>query len=500
MNASFNRLTYPITATAAPAVGGTVSCDPNPVAHGESSLCMASVASGYAFLNWSGHCTGISPTCTLSNVTAARSVNANFFDIGVFDINQSTPAVGYRAGSLLTINGSFNDRSGRTPLSLLWRPRLPAGWTLASVSGEGSPEISQDGSEILFTGSLGAMPIDFSYQISVPADAEGDQALGAAVEYQNSALANPVVLVAQPDPLTVPQITYHSADYRDARWQIDGSEASRVLAYWRATAYHVDADGVDGYAPNSGSSDGSRHSADYREPHWQIDSSEANRVLAYWRATAYHADPAGVDGYAPGAEPAGTQVLAEATASHSAPAYVPGDTLMITNSLDRPAESTLLSLLWTPSLPVGWTISAVSGDGGPELGPDGKSILFRGALTANPLRFTYQVSVPDGTAGSQSLIAQVEYHVSGSVNAQDLTAQPQPLVVAEMNPEEDLTIEGSDLIGDGIHEFVAAGNITVSGSVSVGNGVRLILRAGKRISFMPGFKVNAGGGLSARIE
>ena len=141
----------------------------------------------------------------------------------------------------------------------------------------------------------------------------------------------------------------------------------------------------------------------------------------------------------------------------------------------------------------------MSGDGGPEVGEDGRSILFTGAsLSTNPLQFTYQVSVPAGATGPQSLNAQVEYHLAGAVNAQSLTAQPQPLMV-EMSSEEDLTITGADVPGTGIHTFEATRNLTVSGDVTVQNGVQLNLRAGSRIGFVPGFRVQAGGRLNARI-
>jgi len=90
----------------------------------------------------------------------------------------------------------------------------------------------------------------------------------------------------------------HTSDYREPEWVIDGTEANRVLAYWRAGAYHIGS-GADGYAPGPGDTNGARHKADYREPYWVIDGTEANRVLAYWRAGGYHVG-SGADGYAPG--------------------------------------------------------------------------------------------------------------------------------------------------------------------------------------------------------
>jgi uncharacterized repeat protein (TIGR02543 family) len=71
-------VTHSIQTSASPSAGGSVSCNPNPVDDGEDSLCTATANSGYLFDHWSGHCSGTNPSCTLSNVTGAKSVTANF--------------------------------------------------------------------------------------------------------------------------------------------------------------------------------------------------------------------------------------------------------------------------------------------------------------------------------------------------------------------------------------------------------------------------------------
>jgi len=76
VTASFAQNSYAVTATASPVAGGTVSCTPNPVTHGSNSTCIATANAGYTFGSFSGDCAGA--TCTLSNVTAARSVTASF--------------------------------------------------------------------------------------------------------------------------------------------------------------------------------------------------------------------------------------------------------------------------------------------------------------------------------------------------------------------------------------------------------------------------------------
>ena len=70
--------TYPITTTANPSYAGSINCIPNPVNEGSSSTCTATVNSGYAFDGYTGDCSGTNTTCVLDNVTAAKTVTANF--------------------------------------------------------------------------------------------------------------------------------------------------------------------------------------------------------------------------------------------------------------------------------------------------------------------------------------------------------------------------------------------------------------------------------------
>lgn len=105
----------------------------------------------------------------------------------------------YPAGALLGATNSFS-YSG-TLWSLLWRPQLPAGWTIVSVSGTGNPEL-QSG-EIVWTGTMPASPIQMAYTVQVPAHASGGQNLRGEVEYQLAGMVNPATFYASPDPLIV---------------------------------------------------------------------------------------------------------------------------------------------------------------------------------------------------------------------------------------------------------------------------------------------------------
>ncbi len=84
--------TYGITVSVSPAGAGTASCTPNPVNEGSSSTCTAVFNPVYAPGNWSGDCSG--PTCVLTNVTATRSVTANF--VPTLNVDGSAAATRYQ--------------------------------------------------------------------------------------------------------------------------------------------------------------------------------------------------------------------------------------------------------------------------------------------------------------------------------------------------------------------------------------------------------------------
>lgn len=71
--------TYEISTSVTPPETGAISCDPNPVQHGGSSLCTAVPAPGYAFARWGGDCLNkTEPSCELRDIVSNRSVTAEF--------------------------------------------------------------------------------------------------------------------------------------------------------------------------------------------------------------------------------------------------------------------------------------------------------------------------------------------------------------------------------------------------------------------------------------
>jgi len=135
----------------------------------------------------------VSAFAGLTSLQADESVQAS----------QSAPL--YLAGTPLEVSCSFIVPPGRSLLSLLWTPALPAGYTLvaASVTGDGSPEFDSEGA-IAFLGDLSVSPVLFRYWITVPADATGSQELGGTADFALNGMFNP-------EPYTIPVITLSDA-------------------------------------------------------------------------------------------------------------------------------------------------------------------------------------------------------------------------------------------------------------------------------------------------
>lgn len=85
--------TYPITASASPAAGGTVTC-PATAPHGASRTCTASTPNaGFTFTGFTGCNSTTGTACTLSNVTGPRTVVGEYAAITSFS-GTTVPATG----------------------------------------------------------------------------------------------------------------------------------------------------------------------------------------------------------------------------------------------------------------------------------------------------------------------------------------------------------------------------------------------------------------------
>jgi len=306
-------------------------------------------------------------------------------------------------------------------LALAWTPTLPAGWTVVGVSGDGAPSLGLDGT-ITLLGALTNNPLNLSYQVRIPSGQTQGGVIAGTVTYQYAGMSLPAATAAQPQLLSASPRVYHSADCNQ-NWMIETVEANQVIAYWRAGAYQLYPYSCDGYAPGQGDRMGPRHSADYQPPYWQIDTTELNRVLAYWRAGCYQPDTNGPDGYASGCASGG---MLGAVIHATAPFYAPGGQVTVTNSVSY--SGSLLSLLWRPLLPAGWTVQSVSGNGNPELA-NGEITWTSPSLPASPIQFAYVVQVAPGDSGLKQIRGQVNYLLRGSATVLQTYADPDPLTL-----------------------------------------------------------------------
>ena len=358
------------------------------------------------------------------------------------------------------IYGQLDNQTAHHLLSLVWKPALPPGWGVVSAVGDGAPAVGPDGSILFQAQYLTNSPLQFSYAISVPAGVTTAQPIGGtAVFLLDDGMGNERALPALPDPVFSLPRTFHSEDC-DTNWVIDSVEAGRVLAYWRAQAYHLDPSTCDGYAPGVGFQQGSLCSADYRAPFWSIDGTEVNRVLAYWRAGFYRADTNGPEGFSASAGPPATQPLVRFQ-QQAPPQYQAGATLLVTNVVTY--TNTALSLLVRPVLPAGWTITNLLADGAPEK-VNGEIVWTGAALPDNRVQVVYVVNVPSGEAGAKQIRNEVEYQMAGMANPANLSADAATLQPIQTVPPS-MQFASIHRLANGSVQLSMTGNVV--GSVTV---------------------------------
>jgi hypothetical protein len=124
-------------------------------------------------------------------------------------------------------------------------------------------------------------------------------------------------------------------------------------------------------------------------------------------------------------------VATNVLASHSIGCYARGGTNTVTCTIRNQTCRRLLSLVWEPILPAGWALLSVSGDGGPEIGPDRKIVFLAAGLTNEVLAFSYTASAPAGEQGGREIRGALEYHLEGDANASLAVAVPDPLLIAD---------------------------------------------------------------------
>ncbi|MEI6210198.1 MAG: MBG domain-containing protein, partial [bacterium] len=343
-------------------------------------------------------------------------------------------------GTAASMKVEFSYPTNGALTNLTWTPSLPTGWVLSTASNAvGSLSVVNGGVVLSSTTNLGANPQTFWFAATVP----GNQA--SIVAFTNASVSfafTPVVGSAMNTLGMANEANswrFHSADYEQSKnsktgapigtsdWVIDVTELNRVLAYWRASGYHLSAAGYDGYAQGfvENSVTGAYHSADYGHA-GTITADQAARVISYWRAGAYQVCSTGLDGYASYSsgqlQPLGmgdTPAFTSATVTQSGPSrYDAGGTLTINCTMNYSGR--LLATTWKPVLPAGWKILAVSGMGTPVL-LHGEVLFTSQDELPNPLVFAYTVQAPISAIGTVSLDCEAHPMLQGLVN---------PLIVA----------------------------------------------------------------------
>ena len=150
----------------------------------------------------------VTVTVTDDGVAPDNQSDSETFTITLVPVRASHSTTGYVPGELLAIDCQFDYPADRDLQSLLWRPELPEGWTLAGaepVSGA-VPEVDPDSEAIVLMGDLSANPLLFRYFVQVPETASGTNAIGGLIEYQLDGMPNPGTVRAQPDPLIIPML------------------------------------------------------------------------------------------------------------------------------------------------------------------------------------------------------------------------------------------------------------------------------------------------------
>ncbi len=165
---------------------------------------------------------------------------------------------GYVAGTTVTVTSSLAYPGTLTGLG--WSVLLPTGWTFAGDGGAaGETKPVAGASELLEWAwtNIPASPITFTFTVNVPATESGNRSLTALVVARGlPGTSGAQQVLANPDPLPVPQFVYHDADTsRDFR--IGLLELTRVIELFntRNAAVRTGAYGVattateDGFLP-----------------------------------------------------------------------------------------------------------------------------------------------------------------------------------------------------------------------------------------------------------
>ena len=260
-----------------------------------------------------------SPLGTATSLAAVLSVQSGG---AASAATQAVVGGGYEAGGTVTVTNTLTFAAGATGLG--WKATLPLGWSLVSDAGtlgDVRPVVGTVGALEWAWTTPPASPLTFSYTVRIPSGVAGDQFIASSgIVRVAGSVSQPI---ATPSPLSVPQITGHTAD-TNADFRLSLFELTRVIELYntrngtvRTGRYAVATTATeDGFAPDPVTAPTATvtlaryHSADTASTaarDAKIDLFELTRVIELYntrsgtvRTGAYRVLAGTEDGYAPG--------------------------------------------------------------------------------------------------------------------------------------------------------------------------------------------------------
>jgi hypothetical protein len=231
----------------------------------------------------------------------------------------SLVGTGYAAGGTVTLAQTLT--FAEPPGALGWQMLVPPGWTYASGSGSEGDVRPVSGTAGLLEWAWTAQPaspIQFNVTLNVPFGSTGAKEIVALAIHRSG--AGVLTVLARPDPLSIPEVAYHSAD-TNRDYRISLLELTRVIELYNARngatrtgAYGISLEPTeDGFYPDPrmpipGPGPLPRyHSADTNGD-GRLSLLELTRVIELYnyrapggsRTGEYHVHPGSEDGFNPG--------------------------------------------------------------------------------------------------------------------------------------------------------------------------------------------------------
>jgi hypothetical protein len=140
-------------------------------------------------------------TAVIANDFGSATSEIATLTVIVPTLSASHSGSSYRSPGTTAIACQLDYAKDVSLLSLICRPVLPAGWTLAGATGPGQPQVVSD--TVVFAGPFTNNPLTFSYTVNVPANQGGTNEVQSIMEYRFAGMLNPATQTALPDRLSL---------------------------------------------------------------------------------------------------------------------------------------------------------------------------------------------------------------------------------------------------------------------------------------------------------